>query len=165
MAAELVYPYRQSLGRSIFAMLFFGLPGVFFLHKADANQLGMRLYYFIRLRPSEATIVYYMVAAFLLVLAALMAYSMIVSFNKKMEIALGPVGVRLPVGVTRRETTITYADIKSIHYKKSRTSEFLTIAPNAGKSAVIASMMLPSKEAFAQLRAELSARACSAQQL
>ena len=164
MSAELVYPYRQSPGRLALGPLFFGLGGLFFLHKANGNQRGVIIDYIIRLNPGEATVFYYIFAVLMLAIAALALYSLTISFTKTMEIALEPSGIRLPVGLARREATIAYADIKSIRHQKGRSTEFLIITPRAGKGAFIAASMLPSKDAFARLRAELSVRARTAQQ-
>ena len=165
MSTELVYPYRLSPGRLALGPLFFGLGGLYFVHEANGNQRGLIIDYIIRLNPGEATVFFYMLAVFMLVIAVLTAYSLIISATKTMEIALEPSGIRLPVGLAKRETTIAYADIKSIQHRKGRATEFLVIAPRAGKGAFIAASMLPSKEAFAQVRAELTARARTAQQL
>jgi hypothetical protein len=165
MSAELVYPYRQSPGRLVLAILLFGLAGAYFLHLAAGNRRGMTIDYIIRLRPDEAAIAYDIFATLSFLFVALGLYGLFVAMTKRLEIAVGPSGIRLPVGLARRETTIAYADIKSIQHQKIRSTEFLTITPRAGKRAVISAIMLPSKEVFAQIRAELTARARTAQQL
>jgi hypothetical protein len=165
MSAELVYPYRQSPGRLALGPLFFGLGGVFFLHKANGNQRGATIDFIIRLNPGEATVFYYILAVLMFGIAALALYSLFISFTKKMEIALEPSGIRLPVGLARRETTIAYADIKSIQHRKGRSTEFLVIAPRVGRPAFIAASMLPSKDMFGQVRTEVTARAKAAQSL
>ncbi len=163
MSADLVYPYRRSPVRLALIVTLLGLISIYYLKHAESDQHGESIAAMIRRNSGEAAVFNYLAAVFLIGFVAFEIYRFVVSYTRRTEIALEPSCIRLPARLARREIIIAYADIQSVLHQKLRSGEYLTVTPRAGKRTVIASSMLPSKDAFAQLRAELSARAKSAQ--
>jgi hypothetical protein len=165
MSAEQVYPYRAKPGRLVWGILFFGALGLFMLHEASGNTRGLIINGIIRLSPGEATIFYYVVAAIGLAFVPLSLFALYIALTRKTVVVLGPSAITAPGGIRKQERTITYGDIKSIQHRMVHRQEFVTITPRTGKTISIAATLLPSKDAFTQVRTELTARAKAAQRI
>jgi hypothetical protein len=165
MSAEQVYPYRAKPGRLVRGIILFGALGLFMLYTASGNTRGTVVNGIIQLRPNEATIFDYVIAALCLAFVPLGLFSLYVSLTRKPLLVLGPSGIAVPAGIRKEKRTVAYADIRSIQHRAIRSQEFLTITPRTGKAISIAASLLPSKTVFAAVRAELTARAKAAQSL
>jgi hypothetical protein len=165
MSAELVYPYRPSPIRLSLFVLLVGFGGVLFLKDGAASRHDETILNVIRLGPRKVAAFHYILAAFLFGMVAREIYRFLVAYAKKIKITLGPSSVRIPVGLAWHETAVAYVDIQSVLHQKLRSGECLTITQQDGKQVVIAAKMLPSKDTFVQIRAELAARAKTAQSL
>jgi hypothetical protein len=163
MSAEQVYPYRAKRMTMIWVILLFGAAALGLAHEARTNTRGLLLDRVIRLQPDEATSFYYGLAVMAVAFLLIGAFSLYMSLTRKTVLILGPSSITAPPGVGRAERTIDYADIKSIQHRQVRSQEFLTITPGVGKSLSIAASMLSSKDVFASVRTELTARAKAAQ--
>jgi hypothetical protein len=163
MPSDLAYPYRPPAGRLTLLVLLIGCLGIFNL--TQGARRGGHIVDQIRFNLGTVTAFDFISGAMMLAAVILCLYRLLVTRLKRPELALGPSGIRLPVGLTMTETAIGYADIKSILYQNDRQREFLTITRQKDKQVVIAASMLPSKEAFMKIRAELSACAAAGQGL
>jgi hypothetical protein len=165
MPAELVYPYRSKPMTMIGGILFFGAGGLLMLYAAATNTDGLLLEGFIRLEPGAANVFYYGVAAVMLTFVVLGIHQLYMSLTKETSLRLGPSAFTMPVGFRKLERRIAYADIKSIQHRRVYRQEFITITPRMGKALSIGASLLPSKAIFTAIRAELAARAKTAQNL
>jgi hypothetical protein len=154
MPAELVYPYRSKPMTMIGGILFFGAGGLLMLYAAATNTDGLLLEGF-----------YYGVAAVMLTFVVLGIHQLYMSLTKETSLRLGPSAFTMPVGFRKLERRIAYADIKSIQHRRVYRQEFITITPRMGKALSIGASLLPSKAIFTAIRAELAARAKTAQNL
>jgi hypothetical protein len=165
MAAEQIYPYRAKSTTMIWVILLFGAAALGLADEARTNTRGLLLDRIIHLRPDEATFFYYGLAVMSAAFVLIGIFSLYISLTRKTVLILGPSSITASPGLARAERTIAYADIKSIQHRRVRSQEFLTITPGIGKSLSIAASMLPSKDVFISVRAELTARAKAARNL
>ena len=167
MQQEMVFPYQPKALRLVPGIILFGAGAFVEVHKAETNTRGLIINHMIELRPSEATGFYWTMAGlswlFFVVLILSAAWF---AMAKKTAITLRPTEMIVPpVGFRSRTIMIPYADIAAIQHRKLRRQEFLIITRHSGKAAHIVASMFPSRQVFAQIRAELAARARSAQNL
>ena len=155
------FPDRPRWSGILFGGFFFTFCAAVLAHRAATNERGLIIDGIIRLEPDSATTFYRVLAAlgvcFVVAACFLAAYRL----TSRQRLVFGATAMNVPASRWSSATrAIAYRDIRQMTLHRVSGQTFLTLRHTGGKFVVVASM-LPSNEAFAEVRAILEER-CSA---
>jgi hypothetical protein len=153
------FPYRVRWRTILLSGGFFGLCAVVLAHRADTNDRGLIINGIIELEPDSATTFYWvltLLAAGFVVAAGFMAVHRLTVTQR---LVLGADAMTVPASRWSSETrSIAYRDIRQMTLERMSGQTYMTIRHTGGKFVLVASM-LPSNEAFADIRGILEEKA------
>src|SRR6266581_421134 len=157
MEAEREYPYRPRWVVIILSGLFFAACGVVIGIEASGNDRGLVINGVIELGPDAATKFYWVLCA---CSVAFVVLSMFLAYHRiafRQRLAFGPTSLIVPASRwSHAETEIPYRDIERLSAARISGQRLLYIQHPGGKYTIGGSM-LPSKDAFDEVRQLLSA--------
>jgi hypothetical protein len=155
---EREYPYRPSWTVIVFVGGFFALCALVLGGRASDNRRGVIINGIIELGPDGATRFYYVLCAAsvgFVVVSIVMAYHRL-AFQQRL--VFGTAAMTVPLSRWSRATKqIAYRDIQGMSITAVSGQTFLYVHHVGGKYTIVASM-LPSQEAFEEVRALLAAK-------
>jgi hypothetical protein len=155
---ERAFPYRPKWTVIVLGGLFFAAAALILAMRASTNQRGVIIEGIIRLGPEGATTFYWGLAALgagFVLMCGVLAYHRL-TFEQRM--VLGPTMMTVPASRWSRATkTIAYRDVRGLTLQSVSGQTFLNVQHTGGKYVIVASM-LPSMQAFDEVRTILAAR-------
>jgi hypothetical protein len=155
---EREFPYRPRWTAIVLGGFFFSACALFLGHRATTNGRGLIIEGFIRLDPGQARVFYGVLAA---LSVGFVIASCFLAFHRltfEQRLTFGPTVMTVPASRWSRATKrIAYRDIRQLSIATVSGQTFLHVHHVGGKFTIVASM-LPSREAFDDLRALLAAK-------
>jgi hypothetical protein len=152
------YPYRPRWTAIVFVGAFFALCALVLGARASDNRRGVIINGIIELGPEGATNFYYTLCAGSVgfVIASIFMVYHRLAFQQRL--VFGSAAMTVPVSRWSRATKqIAYRDIQGVSITAVSGQTFLYVHHVGGKYAIVASM-LPSQEAFEEVRALLAGK-------
>ncbi len=164
MVRNIASAVLPNVGKLVLGIAFFGGCAIFLAERAETNTRGLIIQGFIRLRPDEAIVAYWIMAGISIAFVALALMGIWTTLTNTSGLVLGERELVIPPTIFRGgDLAIPYGDITAIRHRNVRNQQFLVITRRSGRPTNLAASMFPSQQAFAQARAELAARARAAQ--
>src|SRR5258708_37404551 len=158
MQVEREYPYQPKWVVIILSGLFFAACGVVIGIEASGNERGLVINGVIELGPDAATKFYWVLCA---CSVAFVVLSVFLAFHRiafRQRLAFGPTSLIVPASRwSHAETEIPYHDMQRLSAARVSGQRFLYIQHPGGKYTITSSM-LPSKNAFDEVRRLRSAK-------
>ncbi len=150
------YTYKPPVIMMIFAAIFFGACTPVMYHLASTNNQGADIEYFIQLNVEQATLFYWVLFGFSIILTLLGVLGAIQSIFNPRKLVLGENEIVLPCDFLLRNTArINYKDIQNLEESEISGQTFLYLHTRNKKYSIIASH-LPNKETYISVRNKLT---------
>jgi hypothetical protein len=155
---EREYPYRPRWTVIVFSGGFFGFAALVLGYRASNNRRGVIINGIIELGPDGATSFYYVLCALsvgFVIISVFLAFHRLVF---KQRLVFGTTTMTVPASRWSSATRqIAYRDIRRLSGMVVSGQTFLYVDHAGGRHTIVASM-LPSQEAFEEVRALLTAK-------
>lgn len=155
---EREFPYRPRWTAIVLGGFFFSACALFLAHRATTNRRGLILEGFIRLDPDQARVFYGVLAALSVGFVIASGFLAFHRLTFEQRLTLGPTAITFPASRWSRATKqIAYREIRQLSMATVSGQTFLHVHHVGGKFTIVASM-LPSREAFDEVRALLAGK-------
>lgn len=152
----LSYRYRVRPFWMCASVILFGFAAVSLFDAASKNNRGMVIGHIVHLSASEATGVYWLLAACSVAFATLALYALALRYTRPRYVTLGNETFSFPKGYfSKTQITLRLDEIDEIYIQSAGQQSFITLKTQQGKYD-IPGLALPNNEAFDTLYYKLT---------